>query len=315
MADPQGRAGLGLGMAALGRPAYINLGHDDDVRAVRDVDALEARAHQVLDAAWDLGIRHLDAARSYGLGERFLGSWLAEHPGRRTAITVGSKWGYTYVADWRTDVDVHEVKDHSVATFERQWPETLAALGSAPDLYLIHSVTPDSPALSDQRLLAKLGALASTGVRVGLSTSGPGQADVLGRALQLDGAPFTAVQATWNVLETSVGAALAEARDRGWHVALKETVANGRLTDRGDVPAVMRSVAEAHGCSVDAVAMAAAMAAPAAVVLSGAATTDQLVSNARAREVVLTADELASLGTLAEGPGDYWSARSDLPWI
>src|SRR5436190_8716418 len=117
MADQEGRAELGLGMAALGRPAYINLGHADDVREVRDVEALEARAHDVLDAAWDLGIRHVDAARSYGLGERFVGSWLAGHPGRRWELTIGSKWGYTYVADWRVDVDVHEVKDHSVATF------------------------------------------------------------------------------------------------------------------------------------------------------------------------------------------------------
>ena len=92
---------------------------------VRDVATLESQAHAVLDEAWTLGIRHFDVARSYGLAERFLGSWLARNPGRRGGLTIGSKWGYTYVADWQVDVEMHEVKDHSLATFERQWPETL----------------------------------------------------------------------------------------------------------------------------------------------------------------------------------------------
>ena len=30
----------------------------------------------VLDAAWEKGIRYFDAARSYGLAEKFLSSWL-----------------------------------------------------------------------------------------------------------------------------------------------------------------------------------------------------------------------------------------------
>jgi aryl-alcohol dehydrogenase-like predicted oxidoreductase len=55
---------LGLGLAALGRPAYINLGHAEDLPADRGVDALERRAHLVLDAAYEAGIRYFDAARS-----------------------------------------------------------------------------------------------------------------------------------------------------------------------------------------------------------------------------------------------------------
>ena len=39
-------------------------------------------------------------------------------------VTVGSKWGYTYTADWRVDADVHEVKEHSAAVLERQWRES-----------------------------------------------------------------------------------------------------------------------------------------------------------------------------------------------
>ena len=137
----------------------------------------------MLDAAWESGIRHFDAARSYGLAEEFLGGWLRDHPGRREQVTIGSKWGYTYVGDWRLDVETHEVKDHSLATFERQWPETLAALGGPPDFYLVHSVTPDSPVLGDADLSAALAELTSGGVRVGFSTSGPAQGDVVRSAL------------------------------------------------------------------------------------------------------------------------------------
>jgi aryl-alcohol dehydrogenase-like predicted oxidoreductase len=69
-------ATLGLGLAAVGRPGYLNLGHGHDLGADRSVAALRDRAHAVLDAALEGGVGHLDAARSYGRGEEFLGEWL-----------------------------------------------------------------------------------------------------------------------------------------------------------------------------------------------------------------------------------------------
>ena len=66
---------LGLGLAALGRPGYINLGHAADVGDT-DVGAMERHAHAVLDAAYEGGVRYFDAARSYGRAEAFLASWL-----------------------------------------------------------------------------------------------------------------------------------------------------------------------------------------------------------------------------------------------
>lgn len=62
---------MGLGLAALGRPGYINIGHADDLRHDYDIDAMRERAHVVLDAAWDAGVRYFDVARSYGRGEEF----------------------------------------------------------------------------------------------------------------------------------------------------------------------------------------------------------------------------------------------------
>src|SRR5580693_2667511 len=84
---------LGLGMAALGRPGYINLHHGQDLGEESSEAAMEHRAHRVLDTAWDNSIRYFDVARSYGRGEQFLGSWLRSRSIPRTAVTVGSKWG------------------------------------------------------------------------------------------------------------------------------------------------------------------------------------------------------------------------------
>jgi hypothetical protein len=44
------------------------------------------------------------------------------------SVTVGSKWGYTYTANWKIEAKAHEVKEHSLATLERQLPENLASL-------------------------------------------------------------------------------------------------------------------------------------------------------------------------------------------
>jgi aryl-alcohol dehydrogenase-like predicted oxidoreductase len=55
-------------LAALGCPGYINLGHGEDYQDRRTVEEMEQRAFEVLDAAWDAGVRYFDAARSYGSG-------------------------------------------------------------------------------------------------------------------------------------------------------------------------------------------------------------------------------------------------------
>lgn len=306
-------APIGLGLAALGRPAYITDDRELDLGRDRTVAVMRERTHAMLDAAWARGIRFIDAARSYGLAEEFLGSWLAEHPERRAELTIESKWGYEYVGGWRMDEEVHERKEHSPAMFERQWAETLVALGTVPDLYLIHSVTPDSPALGDLGLLDRLGALAATGVRVGISTSGPRQADALDAARELGDSPFSAVQATWNLLEPSVGSALARAHDAGWFVVVKEAVANGRLSPNGAAgePAAA-ALAASDGQSIDAFALAVARSQPwCDIVLSGAITHRQLDSNLASRPSTTDASALASL---AEDPSAYWQARSGRDW-
>lgn len=315
---------IGLGLAALGRPGYLTLGHGRDLPADRGVDALRARAHELLDHAVARGVRYLDAARSYGEGEAFLGSWLAARDHGAVRPTVGSKWGYTYTAGWQVEAEVHEVKDHGLATFRRQLAETRERLGERLDVYQVHSATLDSGVLDDAAVLDALAGLADTGVVVGLTLSGPGQRATLERALELAAAgraPFRSVQATYNLLEPSVAPALAAASAAGWGVTVKEAVANGRLTAAGDPPARLTDLAHELGVGVDQLALAAVLAAPwADVVLSGAVTREQLDANLGAWELTARADvgaaleELVASGELTEPAERYWATRTALPW-
>ncbi|GHD49332.1 oxidoreductase [Streptomyces mirabilis] len=307
---------IGLGLAAVGRPGYINLGRDHDLGEDRSVATLRARTHELLDAAYAQGVRYFDAARSYGRSEEFLADWLKSRPDVDDVV-IGSKWGYTYTADWTTDAEKHEVKDHTLATYERQRAETAALLGDRLDLYQIHSVTPDSPALTDKELHAKLAEAAAQGLSIGFSTSGPAQADAIRAALAVtvDGEPlFRTVQSTYNVLETSAAPALAEAHDAGLTVIVKEGMANGRLAAE-HAPDAVRAIAEETGLGADAVALALILRQPwAGVVLSGAATSAQLASNLHAAVVDLNEDQLTRLAALAEDPDMYWERRGQLPW-
>jgi aryl-alcohol dehydrogenase-like predicted oxidoreductase len=231
-------------------------------------------------------------------------------------VTVGSKWGYTYTADWRADADVHEVKDHTLPTLRRQAAESRALLGERLALYQVHSVTLESGVLEDAAVLGELRRLRASGLAIGLTVSGPGQAATIRRALDLggvDGTPFQAVQATWNALEPSAGPALAEAHAAGWGVLIKEAMANGRLGPRGD--GGLDPIATRLGVGPDVVAVAAALAQPwADVVLSGAVTPDQVRSNASGTEVPLEESELRAIARLAEPPEAYWGRRSRLGW-
>ncbi|MEW2301640.1 aldo/keto reductase [Streptomyces sp. NPDC006655] len=307
---------LGLGLAAVGRPGYINLGREADLGGNRSVEALRVRTHELLDAAYAQGVRYVDVARSYGRSEEFLADWLKARPDL-TDVVVGSKWGYTYTADWTTDAEKHEVKDHSVETYDRQRAETAELLGDRLDLYQIHSVTPDSPALTDKDLHARLAEAAAGGLTVGFSTSGPAQADAIRAALAVtvEGEPlFRTVQSTFNVLETSAAAALAEAHEAGLTVIVKEGMANGRLA-APHAPDAVRAVAEETGLGCDAVALAFVLRRPwAGVVLSGAATLAQLASNLHAAVVDLDENQLTRLAALAEDPRAYWEHRGSLPW-
>jgi len=301
---------IGLGLAALGRPAYITSGREEDLPD-RSVTGMRTRTFAMLDAAYATGVRYVDAARSYGRAEEFLAGWLTERG--HADVIVGSKWGYRYTGDWRLDASVQEVKEHSLAMFSTQLAESRALLGNRLALYQVHSLTPDSAVFTDAALQAALSRLRAEGVLIGLSATGPRQADTirLALALTVDGQHlFTEAEVTWNLLEPSAGPAAAEAAAAGWAILVKEAVANGRLTAAGGPPAPLTALAAAHGVTEDAIALAAALAQPwASVVLSGAVTPAQLDENLAA----LTIGQLPEL-SLAESPDAYWAERAARPW-
>ncbi len=162
--------------------------------------------------------------------------------------------------------------------------------------------------LEDRAVLDRLAELRAEGVAIGFTTSGPGQADTIRRALEVGG--FDTVQSTWNLHERSAEAALGEAHDAGVQVIVKEALANGRLTDRDPDP-LLREVAREQGTTCDAVALAAALAQPwSTVVLSGASTVPMLASNLAGRD----AGPDPRLDALREDPGEYWTRRSAMSW-
>jgi aryl-alcohol dehydrogenase-like predicted oxidoreductase len=273
----------------------------------------------VLDAAYAGGIRDLDVARSYGRAEEFLRSWLDARKLAPGAVLVSSKWGYRYTGGWRLDAERHEVKDHSISALREQLAASRATLGAHLALYQIHSATAESGVLRDAAVLDELARARDAGLRVGVTTSGPGQAASVREALAIrrGGEPlFSAVQATWNVLERSVEDALREARDAGRTVMVKEALANGRLAPRGAAAAgALGDLARGLGVGADAAALAVAVAQPFAdVVLLGATTTEQLASNLAAATVRLPPDALERLAPLREDADTYWRRRAALPW-
>jgi aryl-alcohol dehydrogenase-like predicted oxidoreductase len=312
---------LALGLAALGRPAYINRGREYDFPEGRSRAEMRARTHAMLDVALELGIRAFDAARSYGLAERFLADWIEARDLDPGDVFVSSKWGYTYVADWRMDAERHEVKSHDLATFERQWSASRETLWSHLDLYQVHSLTVDSPLFTDDRLQDALSRLREEhGLAIGATVTGAEQARTVHRIVELEWNGrrlFDSIQATFNLLETSAGPALAEAHGEGLGVIIKEPLANGRLAPgRTDAAgeALLR-FAETRGTNADVVAIAAALSRPwADVVLSGAVTRTQLRSNRAALDFEWDEGAEQLLATMAVEPDRYWADRAQSPW-
>lgn len=319
-------AQLGLGMAALGRPGYVTLNHASDLRRDYDPAAMESHAHAVLDAAFKARVRYFDAARSYGRAEDFLASWLNQRRIAPRDVVVASKWGYTYTAGWSTTAEQHEVKNHSLSTFTRQLAESVDRLGAHLSLYQIHSVTAESRTLEDDMLIDAIARLRVKGIRAGLTVSGPGQAVAIRKSLDVrrDGERvFDSVQATWNLLERGAESALEDAHAAGMRVVVKEALANGRLTDtNGDNDPVLapmisriRTIAEQRGTTIDMLALGAALARQCAdVVLSGAATVEQIRANVAAQGLSYDSELDERLREVAVTSEEYWRARATFRW-
>jgi aryl-alcohol dehydrogenase-like predicted oxidoreductase len=91
---------LGLGMAALGRPGYINLDRSSILgTGERSIADMQSQANVVMDQLFEhsspTSLPWLDCARSYGLSERFVGEYLRSKNIAPNDVYVSSKWGYS----------------------------------------------------------------------------------------------------------------------------------------------------------------------------------------------------------------------------
>ena len=318
---------LGLGMAALGRPGYINLGRDaifGDAQS-RPLEKMQTQADLVMDNLFanSKEIPWVDCARSYGLSEQFVGKYLRKKKVAPDKVYCSSKWGYTYVADWNVSLEKgapHEIKDHSVDNFLKQVAETDEHIGEYIDLYQIHSATFESGVLDNEEIHRALHECrGKRGWKIGLSVSSPKQDKVLRRAMEIevDGRKlFDSVQCTYNVLEQRPGPALMEAHNAGMDIIIKEGLANGRALRNAQIT----QYAENLSCAPDALALGCILAQPFQPrVLSGAVTPEQLESNFGAEEVAKRLrDDLSLLNKIMAAcimdSEEYWAERSALAW-
>lgn len=115
---------------------------------------METKAHDILSLAYREGVRYFDTAPSYGHGEAFLRKWYKLNA--PIGVAFGTKWGYTYVANWNPYHDgPHEIKEHSLEKLEEQWQASKNLL-PALTTYQIHSATLESKVLDNNRVLKRL---------------------------------------------------------------------------------------------------------------------------------------------------------------
>src|SRR5262249_37624104 len=95
-----------------------------------------------------------------------------------------------------------------------------------------------SSVLDDAKVRERLRAMRAGVLLIGVTASGSAQSETIHRALELRCDPqplFSAVQATWNLLERNAESALREAHQAGITVLIKEPLANGLLTSSGEL--------------------------------------------------------------------------------
>lgn len=312
---------IGLGLAAIGRPEYINL------RKIADSSKSEAnykkRALDLLDYAYEKGLRNFDTAPSYGKGEDYLIEWYKQH--NYQDLNLSTKWGYTYVANWEIGYSgAHEIKEHSLDKLREQWPKSKQLL-PALDIYQIHSATFDSGVLTNNGVLNELFRIKKkTGIKIGLSVSGSEQNSIIESAAEkkVEGEVlFDSFQVTYNILESSTHQTLKKVMEQGRTVIVKEALANGRLFRHKNYPHygglynALESIGQHHKVGVDAIALRYVMdyLGP-TLVLSGASSSTQLDENLKVNQFKLNRNEIEILSEFSVDVESYWNERKQLVW-
>jgi aryl-alcohol dehydrogenase-like predicted oxidoreductase len=304
---------LGLGLAALGRPEYINI--RDNKNIDKSYESFEQNAYEMLDFAYENGIRYFDTAPSYGKGELFLKNWNDKYVYNN--ISLSTKWGYTYVANWEIGyTGKHEIKEHSIEKLTQQWQDSKALLPNLK-IYQIHSATLESGVLKNEAVLNELYRLKKEhNLKIGLSSSGINQSEIIEKALKTEinnEILFDSFQVTFNFLEQATFSTLKKAKKLGKTIIIKEALANGRIFSYKNE--TLKKLSKKYNVGIDALALRFVIdyLAP-DYLLSGASSKKQLTENLKSLNFSFSIDEIEQLKNLRVDSKTYWEERSNLNW-
>jgi aryl-alcohol dehydrogenase-like predicted oxidoreductase len=312
---------IGLGLAAIGRPEYINIRETNPISKTEK--AFKTNAFEIMDYAYNIGTRHFDTAPSYGKGESFLIEWSRTR--NYPDVVLSTKWGYTYVANWKLGFEgKHEVKEHSLDKLIEQW-EVSQNLLPTLKFYQVHSATLDSGIFENQEVLEHLYFLKKTlDLKIGITSSGANQSEIISEALKIkiEGSSlFDSFQVTYNILDTSTHNILTKILDQDKTIIIKEALANGRIFTNNRYPHYkklynyLETIADKYGVGVDAIAMRFIIDnLNPNIVLSGASNKTQLSENLKAFDFKLTKDEIAKFKAFSIPAEKYWDERNQLNW-
>ncbi|MGA9637817.1 aldo/keto reductase [Flavobacterium sp.] len=310
---------IGMGLAALGRPEYINIRENKNIDKTEK--AFRENAFSVLDFAYEKGIRYYDTAPSYGKGERYLMDWNNDR--KHSDVILGTKWGYTYVANWELGYyGKHEIKEHSLDKLLEQW-EVSQELLPKLNIYQIHSATLETGVLQNDAILNKLYQLKKeTGIQIGLTTSGENQNKIILEALNIkinNDYLFDSFQVTYNILEQSTFEVLNILKSKSKFIIIKEALANGRIFNKENKAtySLLENLALKYNVGIDAIVIRFVIdSIEPNYVLSGASNIHQLEENLKALhpDLILLHSEMKQLSLLRTNPVSYWEERNRLTW-
>jgi aryl-alcohol dehydrogenase-like predicted oxidoreductase len=312
---------IGLGLAALGRPDYINIRSDNTID--KSINGFKTNALEVLDESYKLGIRDFDVAPSYGLGEQFLLDW--NNSRKHNDVNLSTKFGYTYVANWEIGFDgKHEIKEHSITKLNEQWDISKALLPNLK-IYQIHSATLDSGVLSNKAVLSRLNQLKKNhNLKIGISSSGTEQIKIIEKARDIifdNEALFDSYQVTFNIFDQSCYMVLRELLAKGKTVIIKEALANGRIfrnksfQNYKTIYNYLDLLASKYNVGADAIGLRFLIDyLEPTILLSGASNCKQIKQNLKALNFELDQTEIEKLKSLKFSPKNYWEERDNLKW-
>jgi aryl-alcohol dehydrogenase-like predicted oxidoreductase len=265
----------------------------------RECDA--ETASRVVDAAIDAGITLIDTAHSYGEGEseRVLGQALR---GKRERVVISTKFGSRrqrqpdLASGSRRAIRIHV--EEALGRLETDYI----------DLYHLHFPDPATPIEETLRALTDL--VAAGKVRyIGSSNFAAWQIVEADWAARLGGGErFVAAQREYNILDRGVETEVLPICDRyGVGLLAWRALGDGLLTPRDDRSdprlGALDAFAAERSISLSALAIGAVLATPGvAAALTGARSDNHIRDNATASDWIPTADDLAALRAVLDGP-------------